>query len=64
MARKKQGKSYTLYLPEHLMQRANLVADERGRSTSFIVAQALKSYLRPPSSDTDNRDQGNDVSIN
>ena len=52
MAKKKQGKSYTLYLPKHLMQRAALVADERNRSTSFVVAQALRSYLRPSSPDT------------
>ena len=55
MAKKKQGKSYTLYLPRHLMQRAVLVADERERSTSFIVAQALKAYLRPPEERTETR---------
>ena len=47
MAKKKEGKQYSLYLPKHLMRRAVLVADERDRSTSFIVAQALKAYLRP-----------------
>jgi len=55
MARKKQGKQYTLYLPKHLMQRAVIAADERERSTSFIVAQALKAYLRPPEEMTETR---------
>lgn len=43
--KKKVGKSYTLYIPEHLMAKARLVADEKERSTSFVVACALKEYF-------------------
>ena len=55
MAKKKHGKSYSYYLPKHLAKRAELLADERNRSTSFIVAQALRSYLRRPEERTDTR---------
>jgi len=44
--RKKEGKSFTLYLPADVMARAKLVADERDRSTSQIVTAALREYLR------------------
>ena len=43
--RKKVGKQYTLYLPEDLMRRIRLVADEQDRSTSFVVACALKAHF-------------------
>lgn len=43
--RKKQGSSYTLYLPQHLVAEAKLVADQRDKTTSQITAIALKEYL-------------------
>jgi len=46
--RKRFGKSYTLYLPEQVMARAKVLADERERSTSQIVTTALKEYLNRP----------------
>lgn len=46
--RKKQGKSFNLYLQEDLMARAKLEADTKDRSTSFIVNLALKLYFSLP----------------
>ena len=43
--RKKKGQQYTLYLPEDLMRRIRLVADEQDRSTSFVVACVLKAHF-------------------
>ena len=58
--KKKIGKSVTLYIPEHLMAKAKVVADERERSTSFIVACALKQYLNPEESIYGHSDVSND----
>lgn len=46
--RKKEGKSFTLYLPKNMMDKARVLADERDKSTSFIVACALRDYLGKP----------------
>lgn len=43
--KKKEGKSYTLYLPDHLMAKVRMMADANERSTSFVVACALKQYF-------------------
>ena len=48
MAKKKTSRSHTYYLPDDVVKTTELVADQRNRSTSFIVAQALKQYLREP----------------
>ena len=46
--RKKEGRSYTLYLPKTLMDKASVLADEREKSTSFVVACSLREYLSAP----------------
>jgi hypothetical protein len=51
MVRKKQGRSYTLYLPENLVAHARVVADARDRSMSFVIACALREYLAKPAKD-------------
>lgn len=49
--RKKEGRSYTLYLPKPLMDKARVMADERDKSTSFVVSCALRQYLSNPPKD-------------
>ena len=44
--RKKTGSNYTVYLPDHLMSQAKLIADATDRSASFVVAVALKKYIQ------------------
>lgn len=43
--RKKQGRAYTVYVPEQLMAEAKLLADRRDKSTSQIVSNALREFL-------------------
>lgn len=43
--RKSRGRNYSVYLPEPLMSRVELEADEEDRSKSQIVARALRRYF-------------------
>ena len=45
--RKRIGKQFTFYLPDGLVAKAKVMADERDKSTSHIVACALRQYLAP-----------------
>lgn len=46
--KKKVGKSFTMYLPESLVAKAKVIADDRDQSVSFIVACALRQYVSDP----------------
>lgn len=45
MAKKRKGIGVSLYLPDHLVNRARVEADEQDKSTSQIVARALRRYF-------------------
>ena len=46
--RKRTGSSYNLYLTDFYIKKAQMLADETDRSTSFIVNCALRNFLENP----------------